>query len=95
MRNDSSLVSGGRVSRQAEQLAPTSNAALSSAAIGSSRGVARRYASELLIFENTVLTAFAIPLMPEISASEIMVSINAYSTRSWPSSRNLRSWKWT
>jgi hypothetical protein len=86
---------GGEFQGRLSSSLPSSNAALSSAAIGSSRGVARRYASELLIFENTVLTAFAIPLMPEISASEIMVSINAYSTRSWPSSRNLRSWKWT
>jgi hypothetical protein len=44
--------------------------------------VTRAYASELLMLENALFTAVAIPEMELMSVSEIKVSSNAYSTRS-------------
>lgn len=44
------------------------------------------YAREALTVENMPATAVAMELMLVISARVMSVSINAYSTRSWPSS---------
>ena len=40
------------------------------------------YASDVLMFVNTLFTALAMPFMPEMHTSEINAIINAYSIRS-------------
>ena len=52
--------------------------------------VVRNYASEPLIWLNTLFTAVATLLTPVMHTSAIKATSNAYSTRSWPSSLFLR-----
>jgi hypothetical protein len=53
------------------------------------------YASEPLMFENTVLIAEATLLTPVTHTRAIKATSSAYSTKSWPSSPFFRPWNLT
>src|SRR5208337_2577071 len=58
-------------------------------------GIYRLFASVVLMVLNALLRPVARTFMPATAPKAIRATTKAYSTRSWPSSRLIRSWNFT